>query len=320
MIPSRRRFLIGAGASAAVLSLPPKKAQAVVLGAGPAGARAALSLALARQDLSVVLIERDPTRFNAKHTSDGHFERVNTSITLGALQSAGVSVLLDDATDVDWTARRMAVLSGRAIAFDRLYLAPGAQAMPEKIVGLDARTRHFWPAAWGSLREAYRLQAQIKQLRNGGHVILRLPKKISHPHVALNRAIWLAQSCTHLTVLDAGHNIHLRDMVRQSVKGKNIRWLTAGKGGGVVAVDASRGTIETDAGRLMADVVNFVPQHGAGQIAWAAGLVDETGWSPVDARSRSTQRPEVAILGDGQADAIRLSKPAMRSARHVVDV
>ncbi|MDX8355422.1 FAD-dependent oxidoreductase [Cognatiyoonia sp. IB215182] len=317
MTQSRRRFLLGAAAGAAILSLPSQKAQAVVLGAGPAGAHAALSLARAQPGLSVVLVERDPTRFNPVPDHQARFLRVNTMIAYGTLQEAGVEIVLDEAVGIDWSARGIKLFSGRVLAFDRLYLAPGAEAVPEDIAGLDARARHMWPAAWGSPREAHRLQTQIARLPEDGHVVLRLPKDLSHPAVAHDRAVWLAGNCKRLTVLDGGRHVQLRDAFHALLPTNKIDWYMAGEGGQVLSVNAEAGRIETDAGLLTARVVNFVPQQGAGRIARSAGLVDETGWCPVDARGRSTRRPGVTVLGDGRRDTSRVAQDAIHDACHV---
>ncbi len=318
MSQTRRRFLLGAAAGAAALSLRPKAAQALVLGGGPAGASAALLLARQSPHLEVTLVERDPARFRASSQAPAHFQRVNAPVTPGALTAAGVSIVLDEALGIDWRAGSMELFSGRRLGFDRIYLAPGSEALPEGVAGYDARARHLWPAAWGNLREAQRLRAQMAALPRKSHVVLRLPREISHPKVALERALWLAGTGARLTVLDGGHHIALRDQTRAALPGRRIDWHHAGEGGIVTEVDVTRGRIETDRGAILTDAVNFVPLQGAGRIARAAGLVDASGWCPVDERARSRLRPEATILGDGQADARRVSDAAIHGATRAI--
>ncbi|WP_425090861.1 FAD-dependent oxidoreductase [Tropicimonas sp. S265A] len=317
MMYARRNFLLGASASAAALILTPRTSQALVLGAGPAGAAAALSMARSRPDVSVVLIERDPTRLNPAMPRAGQLRRVDTNIQLDDLKGAGVSVLLDEATGIDWRAKRLDLLSGRTLAFDRICLAPGGEAVAEDITGLDARARHLWPAAWGHAREAHRLSAQLARMARDGHVVLRLPGEVSHPDVAFDRAVWLARFGARLTVLDGGCHTALKHAVLRNTAGRAVDWHVEGRGGRVLAVDASTGAITTDAGQLRADVVNFVPQQGAGRIARVSGLTDVTGWCPVDAQARSLLRPEVTLLGDAQTRARRTAVHAMRTAEEI---
>ncbi|ETD80610.1 FAD-dependent oxidoreductase [Rhodobacter capsulatus] len=320
---TRRHLALGLFATSAVaavggigLALAPSD-RAVIVGAGPAGAQAALALRAAHPALRVTLLERDPTRL-ARETGDAAaaaFVPPRTEATLSRLKAQGIEVMLDDVTDVDWTAGRLSLFSGRDAAFDRLYLAPGTTAKAEAIEGLDAEARFAMPAAWGNAREARRLAAQLAALPEAGHVVLRLPAELSHPQVALHRALVLARQiaatrpAARLTVLDATPTPALAQSFAMAKRLQGIdaqvAWITAAEGAGVTAVDARAGRIETGAGSLRADVVNFVPPHVAGAIARTAGLVDASGWCPCDARGRSMLRSDAVVLGDARKGAAR---------------
>ncbi|KQB15438.1 FAD-dependent oxidoreductase [Rhodobacter capsulatus] len=320
---TRRHLALGLFATSAVaaaggigLALAPSE-RAVIVGAGPAGAQAALALRAAHPALRVALLERDPTRLAraAQDATAAAFGPPRTEATLAQLKAQGIEVMLDDVTDVDWTAGRLSLFSGRATAFDRLYLAPGTTARAEAIEGLDAAARYAMPAAWGNAREARRLAAQLAALRDAGHVVLRLPAGLSHPQVALHRALMLSRHlaatrpAARLTVLDATPTPALAQAfaMAKQLQGiaAQVAWITAAEGATVQAVDARTGRIETAAGRLTADVINFVPPHVAGAIARTAGLVDASGWCPCDAQGRSMLRSEAIVLGDARKGAAR---------------
>ena len=304
-----------AAAGGAGLALAPSD-RAVIVGAGPAGAEAALALRAAHPALRVTLLERDPTRLAREgDTAAAAFTAPRTAATLAGLKARGIEVMLDDVTDVDWTAGRLSLFSGRDTAFDRLYLAPGTTARAEAIAGLDAEARYAMPAAWGNAREARRLAAQLAALPEAGHVVLRLPADLSHPQVALTRALMLSRHlaatrpAARLTVLDATPTPALAQSFAMAKRlqgiAAQVRWITAAEGATVRAVEARAGRIDTDAGRLSADVINFVPPHQAGAIAQAAGLVDGSGWCPCDARGRSMLRSDAVVLGDARKGAAR---------------
>lgn len=332
---SRRRFaqtLFAGAALAGTAGLAAKlraKERAIVVGGGPAGAQAALALRAVSPRSHVLLIERDPTRLaeSATETTAGPFSRPGTAIALDALRRAGVEVVLDDVGAVDWRAARLDLFSGRALAFERLLLAPGTAPRAEAIAGLDAVARHDWPAAWGNPREARRLLAQLSALPERGHVVLRLPAEISHPEVALARARDLAgllaetRPAARLTVLDGSASDHLATAFAEAAApdpfAMRVDWRIAGAGGTVLGVDPRRGRIETDAGLIRADVVNFVPPHSAGTIARLAGLADTSGWCPCDGHGHSSLRPEVQILGDARKDVRRTLAAALQSGRDV---
>ena len=331
---SRRHFVqallaTGAVGGAAALGLRARGGgQTVVVGGGPAGASAALALRLADPRSPVTLIERDPTRLVQTGAAQTEAGQTDASLPLLAalsrpeagadwarLAKAGVSVVLDDVVGVDGGAARLSLFSGRDLAFDRLVLAPGTAARPEPIAGLDAVARHRWPAAWGNRAEARRLAAQLAALPARGHLVLRLPAgEVSHPQVALARALTLARHLAHhhpqarFSVLDGSDSptlgVRFADLAARQGLGA-VAWLRPGAGGRVLAVDARAGRIETDAGVIRADVVNFVPPHAAGAVARLAGLVDASGWCPCDAQSRPVLRlsgfdGELRVLGDAR--------------------
>lgn len=287
----------------------------VVLGGGPAGATAALALKGSDPRADVVLVERDPTRLGRASQPLGPFQRPGSGLDLDTLTRAGVSVVLDEIVDIDWSAARLEAFSGRRLAYDRLVLAPGTAPLPEDIPGLDARARHMWPAAWGNAREARRLATQLATFPENGQLVLRLPEHVSHPAVAVDRISALARLVgqkgpdARMTVLDASATPTLHDAARVQLGGaafqRHVTWHQSGMGGQVLSVDAAKGLIDTDAGQVRADLVNFVVPHGAGPIARQVGLTDTSGWCPVHADGRSVYRDQVTILGDARRNAVR---------------
>ncbi len=316
---TRRSFttslLAGVGGLAAAGLIPSLgRARTVVVGGGPAGAMTALALRRSDPATEVLLIERDPTRLGAP--APGAFGQPGAAVTLAGLDAEGVGVLLDEATGIDWRAARLELFSGRTLAFDRIVLAPGTAAVDEAIPGLDAATRHRWPSAWGSAQEARRLAAQLGTLPERGQLVLRLPSEVSHPEVALDRALvlaaWLRRSRpgARLTVLDGSASPDLAGRFREAVAQRGDWVIAEWQRARVTAVDARQGLIETDAGRLRADVVNFVTPRSAGPLARIAGLTDASGWCPCDASGRSSRRGGAVILGDARKGARRTLEQA----------
>ncbi|MBN9887920.1 FAD-dependent oxidoreductase [Salipiger abyssi] len=322
---SRRRFtrsLLAASALSAAIPLTARGAgRNVIVGGGPAGATAALALRRARPKDDILLIERDPSRLAGGPAA--RFAQPGAPVDLATLRQAGIAVALDEVTEVDWRAARLSLFSGRLMAFDRLLLAPGTTPVAEALDGLGPVARHLWPAAWGSAREARRLAAQLSALPTSGHLVLRLPGTgLSHPDIALARALeldrWLRRNRpgARMTVLDGAPDAPLAARFR--ARGGHAAWHTADDGGTVLRLDAPRGVIDTSAGRLYADVVNFLTPRQAGQIAQIAGLTDESGWCPCDGAGRSLIRRSAAILGDARRDAPRSIASALASGANAL--
>lgn len=325
---TRRHFAAACLAAPALAALPyrPSAARAVIVGGGPAGATAAIWLARSHPGTEVLLIERDPKRLAPSRSTFPFAPDPSAGPGLDVLRHAGVEVALDEVMEVDWTASRVSMLSGRKEPFDNLVLAPGTSPVEEPIPGLDAHARHHWPAAWGSRREARRLAAQLESLPERGHVVLRLPANMSHPEAARDRAHalgrWLAthRPQSRLTILDGSNS---GDMEREFLQNREmpmaqIDWRRRGKGGEILSIDAKAGHLMTESGRLSADIVNFVVPHRAGQLAHHAGLTDDSGWCPCTTTGRSKLQPAATVIGDARHGTQRTAKAALIAARRAV--
>lgn len=332
--PSRRGALKGIAAASALgasalgggLALPSDAAvrRVAVVGGGPAGAAAALAWARVRPQDRVLLIERDPTRLSRRGAAEAAFGAPNPGPGLAALHEAGVDVALDEAVGIDWNGGRIALFSGRDLAFDEIVLAPGTMAAAEEIDGLDAVARRLWPAAWGDAREARRLEASLLAMPAAGRVVLRLPADAgARPGIAMDRALslatWIGENrpAARLTVLDEGARDAAGFEAALAARGLqgNADWRAGEK---IRRVDARRGEIETGSGLLRADVVNFVAPQQAGRIAGLAGLTDASGWCPCGTGGRSALRPQAVILGDARKGAQRCAMAALRSAETAI--
>ena len=331
---SRRRFLVaGAAGSAALFAALVPMARVDdpvhVVGGGIAGASAALTIRAARPGARVILIERDPTRLAGRPGGTAEFLPPVPPVDHARLAAAGVGIAIDEVAGVDWDNRRLDLFSGRQSAFGMLVLAPGVAPRDEGIAGFDPVAQHMWPAAWGSAREARRLAGQLAALPANGHVVMRLPEDAGGlPAVAAHRALRIAmllrrtRPAARLTVLDAATDSQAARIFAQlQTDGRApafpVMWLDARNGGQVLAVDAPHGILETTAGRLRADVVNFIPRQGAAEVARTAGLVDDSGWCPCDGQARSLLQPAALVIGDARKGAERNVPAALRQGRQV---
>lgn len=330
---TRRQFLnatLGGATTLAGASLIASRGSAepvAVVGGGPAGINAALGLRLAHPHRQVVLLERDPTRMAQVEGTRRPFARPNSGVELKRLRDAGVDLMLDDVRHVDWAAQRLELISGRRVSFGTLVMAPGVAPKSEAIPGYHPRTRHAWPAAWGNAREARRLEQQLSALSPDGHVVLRLPADAGgYPQIAAKRALAIAaylnrtRPAARLTVLDGGEKSMARTYFedhREAPGAKPVAWYTSTSGGTVLSVNADLGQIETTAGRLCADVVNFIVPQGAAPVARLAGLSDASGWCPVDAKGWSTVRPQAVVIGDACKVEGRSMTSASQSGRKI---
>jgi sulfide dehydrogenase [flavocytochrome c] flavoprotein subunit len=99
-----------------------------------------------------------------------------------------------------------------------------------------------------------------------------------------------------------------------------LSWVMGSQGGRVLRVDATTKTVYTEGGEYKADVINLIPPMKAGKIAFDWGLVDKTGWCPVNRVTfESSLRKNVHVIGDSCiADAMPKSGYASNSQAKVV--
>jgi len=78
-----------------------------------------------------------------------------------------------------------------------------------------------------------------------------------------------------------------------------IEWRSASTGGRILNVDSSAMRVTTEFGIEKGDVINLIPPQKAGKIAFDAGLVDSSGWCPVNPVSfESLIQPGIHVIGD----------------------
>jgi sulfide dehydrogenase [flavocytochrome c] flavoprotein subunit len=79
-----------------------------------------------------------------------------------------------------------------------------------------------------------------------------------------------------------------------------IEWVGGTNGGRVTRVDVGSKSLYSELGdEHKADVINFIPPQKAGAFAHATGLVDGSGWCPVNQRTfESTIHPGIHVIGD----------------------
>ena len=92
-----------------------------------------------------------------------------------------------------------------------------------------------------------------------------------------------------------------------------IEWLPGQFTGGIKAVDVKDRSVKTAGDTFKADVANVIPAQKAGRLAQQAGLVDQSGWCPIDPMTfESKLQPGIHVIGDA-AKAGNMPKSAFAS-------
>lgn len=280
----------------------------VILGGGVGGLVTANELARRLPNPHrIVLIER-----SARHAFAPSFlwlmagDRQASQITrdLRELVRPRVEVLQAEARSIDWAGRRVEA-DGRAIGFDHLVIALGAELAPDAIPGLSDAAQTFY-----TLDGAERLRDALSSFNGGcvAVVVSALPYKCpGAPH----EAAMLLSDCFRRRGLRDKVELHLFTPEPQAMpvagpelgaavdamlRSRGIAFHPSHK---LTVVDPGRREIVFD-GKPSAryDLLVAIPPHRGPRLVREAGLANEAGWVPVERLTLATPRQGVYAIGD----------------------
>ena len=330
---ARRRFLRQAGLLASAVwasglssatRARPSGARVIVVGGGFAGATCAKYLRRADPNLRVTLVEREQ-RYITGPFSNLVLAGIRTlsDLTLTHEQlrlNYGIELVQGEAVAIDPPGRRITLGDRRVLAYDRLVVAPGIDVDYAALPGYSAEAETAMPHAWIPGPQTDLLRRQLEAMPDGATVVLSVPPApFRCPPGPFERASLIAyylkarKPHSKVLVLDANDSFPDQELFQEGWRALypgTIEWVPRSKGGTVVRVEPDAKTVYTDTGSHTAAVVNVIPPQKAGGLAAAGGLVNATGWCPVDGRTfESTVHPGIHVIGDA-AIAGKLPKSA----------
>lgn len=282
----------------------------VVVGGGFGGATAAR--ALHRAGIATTLVEASPT-YTACPFSNAVIAGLRPMqaqrFGYDALRAEGISVIHQRAVAVDANAKRVTLADGTVLPFDRALLSPGIEIRFDALPGYDEAAATLMPHAWQAGAQTEALAARLKEMPDGGTVVMVVPPNPYRcPPGPYERASLIAHCLkttkprSKLLVLDAKEVFskqRLFEAAWAALYPGLLEYVPLAMGGRVTEVDAKARRVTTDFGSHEGAVVNVIPPQRAGAIAQLAGVADRSGWCPVDPSSfESRQVPGVHVIGD----------------------
>lgn len=290
-----------------------QRLRVVVIGAGFGGATAAKYIALNNPQIEVLLIERKKA-FISGPFSNTVIAGMNgiDKIThpLQQLQANHqINLLRAAVTAVDPEQRKVWLASGERIPYDRLVVSPGIDIRWNALEGYDQAASTLMPHAWQAGPQTLLLRQQLQAMPDGGVVVISSPAgPFRCPPGPYERASLIAyylkrhKPRSKILILDSKNSFAKQPLFEQGwqrLYPGMIEWVSLGGGGRVVAVEAAQGRVHTEIDEFKPDVANIIPPQQAGQIAQQAGLVDSTGWCPVNQQTfESHNIPGIYVIGD----------------------
>ena len=226
------------------------------------------------------------------------------------IAAAGIKVAIATATAIDAQARSVTLSTGDTLAYDRLVLAPGIELRFDGIKGYSEAAAQQAPHAWTADAAQYELlRQQIVAMADDGVVAIVAPANPSRcPPGPYERASMIAHYLktnkpkAKIVILDAKDTFTMQPLFLdawQKLYPDMIAWKSLSNGGNVASIDVAKKSIETDFDTYEYAVANVIPPQKAGRIAGLAGVVDRTGWCPVDAVTFESQKQkDIHVIGD----------------------
>ncbi len=316
---TRRQIFHGAAGAAATVALWPRvlRAQAapriVIVGGGFAGGACARALRAADDKLAITLVEARAT-YTAPPLSNGVLGGIRAlsqqEFGYDRIAAAGIEVAIAAATAIDPQAKTVKLSTGDALPYDRLVLAPGIELKFDGIKGYSEAAAEQAPHAWTADAKQFELlRSQIAAMADGGTVAIVAPANPSRcPPGPYERASMIAHYLkakkpkAKIVILDAKDTFTMQRLFLkawQELYPGTIAWKSLSDGGNVASIDVAKKSIETDFDAYEYAVANVIPPQRAGKIAQLAGVVDRTGWCPVDPVTfESSLQKDVHVVGD----------------------
>lgn len=297
-----------------IMARPGTKGRVVVIGGGFGGATCARYIREFDPTVDVTLVERSEQFVTCPFSNAvlGGLVTMNT-ISHGydtLRRKHGVEVIHDEVTEIDPEGRKVTLKGGKSLQYDRLVVSPGIDFRWDAIDGYDEKVSESIPHAWKGGPQTVALSEQLQAMKDGGLVVIAAPANpFRCPPGPYERASMIAHYLkeqkpkSKLLILDAKDKFSKQPLFEQGweqLYPGMIEWVAGTSGGIVTGVDAQSRSAITELGdRHAADVLNMIPPQKANAIAHRAGLVDDSGWCPVDQRTfESTMHKGVHVIGD----------------------
>ena len=341
----RRTFLktLVAGAAVGILGFPmlgkAANQRIVVIGGGTGGATVAKYLRRLDNTLDVTLIEKNAiytTCYMSNEVLSGDRTLESLQFNYDGLKAHGVKIVTDEVTGIDYDAGLVLTKGGISYPYDRCVVSPGIDFRYDQIAGYSEADIETVPHAWKAGQQTLLLRDQLKAMPNGGTVVIAAPPNPYRcPPAPYERASQIAHYLkqhkpnSKVIILDPKPSFTKQALFEQAwtelygYKTDNALlewWSGDAKAAGVVEVDVASKTAITQFGdRVQGAVLNVIPPQKAGKLAFDAGLVDATGWCPVNKLTfESTLHPKVHVIGDAcMADSLPKSGFAANSEAKV---
>lgn len=317
---SRRSFGKLAAAGLATFAAPSllhakDGARLVIIGGGFGGASAARFARINFPHIDVTVIEPQKSFVTCPYGNlllSGTRTLSDITHQYVALKKRGINFIHDWADAIEPDKKVVKLRSGKTIAYDKLIVSPGIGIKWGALPGYDQDAAQIFPHAWVPERgeQVLLLRKQLEALPEGGVVGFAIPANpFRCPPGPYERISLVANYLkkhkprAKILALDAKDAFSKQGLFQDAwneLYPGLIEWVPGSKDGKVVSVDTKEKVFQTEFGtRHKVDVGNVIPPQSAAKIAVDAGLINETGFVPVNPFTfEAVKAKDIHVIGD----------------------
>lgn len=311
---TRRDLLAWLPATGVVLAAPAVIGQArprvVVVGGGPGGVAATRRMAPV---LDVTLVEPNPiyrTCFFSNLAIGGFIPFAALAHDYAAVTGAGVRLVPGRAVAVETA--EVVLQDGTRLGFDRCILAPGIAFRDGSLPGWSPADEALVPSAYVTGGDPERIRQQVLALPEGGTFCLVAPPNPSRcPPAPYERVSMVAHLLKRsnprakILIVDPKDGFAKQALFEEGWQAHYTGMIDRiGPEFGTANLEIRPATREVviDGEVEAVDALNVIPAQRAADIAQAAGVVEDSGWAPVEPEGmRARLRPGIHVIGDAAA-------------------
>jgi sulfide dehydrogenase [flavocytochrome c] flavoprotein subunit len=286
--------------------------EVVIIGGGFGGSAAAKYLKRYNPELNVTLIEPNKTYVTCPGSNwviGGFHEMKKITHTYDGLKNRGVNIVHDMVTAVDTDKQTVRLAGGDSLSYDKLVVSPGIDFKWDAHEGVDADTENHLPHAYKAGKQTLLLRDQLQSMKDGGTFVMVPPSGAFRcPPGPYERIGTIAHYLKHnkpkskILVLDQKDKFSKQGLFQEGWRnnyGQMIEWVSVADFGKVYGFDVKNKIVDSEYGKVKADVINYIPPQQAGKLAHLIGLTDESGWCPINQKTfESTLQKNVYVIGD----------------------
>ena len=318
-------FVACNGLGNSLATIPANKKRVVIVGGGFGGAAAARYLRRFDSNVEIVLVEQNKEYYTCPFSNAviAGMEKIDfIKQDLSTLEKKhNIKVVYAKVKKVDGATNSVILENGSVISYTRAIVSPGIDFKFEK--GYTEQNQKFAPHAVKAGEQTTILQKQLENMKDGGTFVMVAPADpFRCPPGPYERVSLVAHYLkahkpkSKIIILDQKDKFSKQVLFSNGWKelyGDMIEWRAAQFGGKVLEVNPEKRLVKTEDEEIVADVLNYIPNQKASQLAFDSGLT-QGDWCPIHPKTfESKLVKNVHVIGDA-SNAAPMPKSAFSAS------